>query len=63
MNDCWRCRECGYLYDPAEGDPDCRIPPGTLFEELPHLWCCPVCNEPRSNFDPMREWEDVDCGL
>jgi rubredoxin len=30
------CRTvCGYIYDPALGDPDGGIKPGTPFEELP----------------------------
>jgi rubredoxin len=28
----WICESCGYIYDPAEGDPDVGIPPGTQFE-------------------------------
>ena len=29
------CDTCGYVYNPAEGDPDNGIEPGTPFEELP----------------------------
>jgi len=29
------CTICGYVYDPAVGDPDNGIPPGTSFEDLP----------------------------
>lgn len=25
------CKPCGYIYDPAVGDPDNNIPPGTAF--------------------------------
>jgi len=53
MHEYWRCRECGYLYDPAEGDPDSRVTPGTAFELLPPEWRCPVCNEIVGNFEPM----------
>jgi len=53
MHEYWRCRECGYIYDPAEGDPDSRIMPGTPFELLPHEWRCPVCNELLAAFEPM----------
>ena len=28
------CDACGYVYDPAVGDPDHGIAPGTPFEEL-----------------------------
>ena len=47
------CTNCGYVYDPAAGDPDGRIPPGTPFEALPDGWICPICYVPKSNFDPM----------
>jgi rubredoxin len=53
VNGCWQCRECGYLYDPADGDPESRIRPATAFEQLPGNWCCPVCSERKSGFDPM----------
>ena len=29
------CTICGYVYDPAAGDPDNGIDPGTKFEDLP----------------------------
>jgi len=29
------CLVCGYVYDPARGDPENDIAPGTDFEELP----------------------------
>ena len=34
---------CGYVYDPAVGDPDNGIAPGTPWEEVPADWTCPVC--------------------
>ena len=34
---------CGYVYDPAVGDPDNGIAPGTAWEDLPEDWVCPVC--------------------
>jgi len=44
------CSVCGYVYDPAEGDPDNGIAAGTSFEELPEDWCCPVCSVGKSEF-------------
>jgi len=35
--------ECGYRYNPALGDPEHGIPPGTPFEDLPADWECPEC--------------------
>ncbi len=37
------CTVCGYEYDPAVGDPEHGIAPGTAFEDLPDDWKCPVC--------------------
>jgi rubredoxin len=36
------CSVCGYVYDPAEGDPDGGIAPGTAFEDLPANWVARV---------------------
>ena len=46
----WMCGECGYIYDPVEGDLDTNIHPGVPFDKLPEDWNCPVCNHPRSQF-------------
>ena len=46
----YRCIVCGYVYDPAEGDPDSGILPGTPFEDLPDNWCCPVCGVAKADF-------------
>ena len=44
------CNVCGYVYDPATGDPDNGIKPGTSFEDLPDDWTCPICSAPKSEF-------------
>lgn len=46
----YRCKVCGYLYDPDAGDPAGEIEPGTAFEELPDKWRCPVCGVDPSEF-------------
>jgi rubredoxin len=53
----WRCKACGYIYDPAEGDPDNGIKPGTPFEALPADWVCPVCGADKAAFEIKKEWE------
>ena len=45
------CSICGYVYDPAVGDPDNGIPAGTPFEELPEDWHCPRCNQGKDKFN------------
>jgi len=46
------CNICGYIYDPAEGDPDGGIAPGTAFEDIPEDWVCPVCGVGKDQFSP-----------
>lgn len=49
----WMCRECGYLYDPAEGDPESLIKEGTPFAEVSCQWSCPVCFASKADFNPF----------
>jgi rubredoxin len=46
------CQICGYVYDPAIGDPDNGVNPNTPFENLPDDWVCPVCGADKDNFSP-----------
>jgi rubredoxin len=46
------CSACGYVYDPAAGDPDGGIKPGTPFEDIPDDWVCPLCGVGKSSFNP-----------
>ncbi|MBQ7264369.1 MAG: rubredoxin [Synergistaceae bacterium] len=34
---------CGYVYDPAVGDPERGVAPGTAFADVPDDWACPIC--------------------
>ncbi len=47
------CTVCGWVYDPEEGDPENGIEPGTLFEDLPDDFLCPVCSAEKNQFAPM----------
>lgn len=44
------CDACGYIYDPAEGDTENGIAPGTAFEALPEDWVCPLCGMGKDQF-------------
>ena len=45
---------CGYIYDPAVGDPDSGIAPGTAFKDIPDDWVCPVCGVSKDEFEPLE---------
>ncbi|OQA88494.1 MAG: Rubredoxin [Lentisphaerae bacterium ADurb.Bin242] len=44
------CDACGYVYDPAKGDPDNGVLPGTPWEKVPDTWVCPECGAPKDQF-------------
>lgn len=44
------CDGCGYEYNPALGDPENDVSPGTVFEALPEEWICPYCGEEKTGF-------------
>ena len=46
------CGICGYVYDPAKGDPENNVSPGTSFENVPDNWVCPVCGATKDQFEP-----------
>ncbi|MBD2094783.1 rubredoxin [Trichocoleus sp. FACHB-591] len=48
------CTVCNYVYDPAVGDPDSGISPGTAFTDLPEDWVCPICGATKADFEPQE---------
>ena len=50
----WICAACDYVYDPAVGDPDNGIAPGTPFDQLPESWVCPLCGADLSAFNRVE---------
>ena len=53
----WICKVCSMIYDPAQGDPDSGIAPGTPFEAIPDDWSCPICGVRKASFVPYRQPE------
>jgi len=51
----YECSICGYVYDPARGDPEANIPAGTSFESLPSDWTCPMCGAGKDMFTKLEE--------
>ncbi|MDR1834496.1 MAG: rubredoxin [Fusobacteriaceae bacterium] len=52
--DKYECKLCGYIYDPAQGDPDNGVPAGTAFEKLPASWVCPLCGAEIAEFEKVN---------
>lgn len=48
------CDICGWEYDPAVGDPDSGIAPGTPFEDLPEDFVCPLCAVGKDQFSKVE---------
>lgn len=47
------CTICNYIYDPALGDTDNGISPGTSFQDLPDDWVCPECGVGKDLFEEL----------
>ena len=47
------CTPCGWEYDPAIGDPENGIEPGTAFESRPDDWTCPLCGAGKEDFEKI----------
>ena len=48
------CDVCGYIYDPAKGDPDNGVKPGTAWEDVPANWVCPDCGASKKEFSELQ---------
>ena len=49
------CSICGYIYDEAKGIPEAGIAPGTLWEDVPEDWVCPLCGATKEEFEKQGE--------
>ena len=47
----YKCPLCNYVYEPAEGDPENGVEPGTAFKDLPDDWICPQCGTDKDEFE------------
>ena len=41
---------CGYVYDPARGDPETGVAPNTKWEDVPEDFECPLCYVGKDQF-------------
>lgn len=45
------CTVCGYVYDPAVGDEEHGVAPGTAFEDVSDDYVCPLCGVGKDLFE------------
>jgi len=50
----YECGICGYVYDPANGDP-MEESSGRPVRTAPVIMECPVCGASKENFKPVVE--------
>jgi rubredoxin len=48
----YKCKICGYTYDPEAGESRTKTAPGTPFEDLENNWRCPQCGAGINRFMP-----------
>jgi rubredoxin len=46
----YKCKLCGYIYDPKVGEIRSKIEAGTEFEDLLESWKCPSCGAAKRQF-------------
>ena len=50
----YECDVFGYIYDPAKGDPDNGVKPGTDWKDVPANWVCPDCGAGKKDLTEMK---------
>lgn len=56
------CAVCGYVYEEAKGNPEKGVAPGTLWEDVPNDWVCPLCGAGKSEFKKQEEFRKESVG-
>lgn len=52
----YQCSNCLTIYEKKYGDPFANVPPGVPFEELPNSYKCHVCDSPKKDFIPVKDY-------
>ncbi len=50
----YECMVCGYIYEEELGDPDNGVEPGTVWDDLPEDWLCPMCGVGKDEFEELE---------
>lgn len=46
----YRCQQCGFEYDEAQGWEEEGFPAGTRWDDIPEDWTCPDCGAAKADF-------------
>ncbi len=49
------CTVCNWVYDPAQGEPNQDVAPGTCWDQVPESFLCPECGIGKGVFEPIPE--------
>ncbi|WP_298443897.1 anaerobic nitric oxide reductase flavorubredoxin [uncultured Ferrimonas sp.] len=47
------CNVCQWVYDPAQGEPNQAVAPGTVWSDVPDYFLCPDCGLGKEVFEPI----------
>ena len=47
----YKCKICGYTYDEDKGERRRNLAPGTVWEDVPDDFKCPLCGAPKKMFE------------
>jgi rubredoxin len=50
----WRCQNCTFTYDEAQGLPNEGLAPGTRWQDIPEDWLCPDCGSTKDDFEMVE---------
>ena len=48
------CDVCGFIYDEEIGDPDNGVEAGTIWEDVPEDFLCPLCGVGKDEFSEVE---------
>ena len=49
----FKCKICGYVYDEVKGERRGNLAPGTLWDDVPDDFKCPMCGAPKKMFEKI----------
>ena len=51
----YKCKVCGYVYDPVKGDAVAGVDPNTPWAKVPEGYVCPLCGVGKDQFEAVAQ--------